>query len=453
VNKIFSALLASLICVNSCNAAPSKQIIGYYTDWDTYGRNFQPEQIQMNDLTTVIYAFAQVGNCAAPFATDGQPTLCNEGGYATGVQDYKLHAIDPYSDFVVIPAGYKHEGDSWNKGNMTKVINLAHNQNKTALLSIGGYTLSVALTTAMDNSHRGVLIQSILDFLKVVENDNKNAAAGKNKTFDGVDIDWEPNWEITTPEQIQNYAVFLQELRIALKKWNPNAQLTIATWANPNVVNHISAANWQTISNAVDNINVMTYDYHGGFDFPKITNLLAPLHFDPNQPDESVGKNIFNIESTLQAYLAQGVPANKIVLGIPAYGRAVKGVANVAPVGLPNAKGLYQSFSYVPQGEWDGDGMFDYKYILGKMLGKDGGFTDYEVAGTVAAYNPASGIFISYDNVDTLLQKINFVKSNNLAGVMFWSLSGDLDSSDSNYQKSSLVHNAKVKFFSIFIQH
>lgn len=444
MQKFLLALLAIFFYLNSYLAiAAPRQIIGYYTDWSTYDRNFQPEQIQINDLTAVIYAFAEVGNCATPFATDASPTLCNQGSYATGNQDYKLYSIDPYSDFTVIPEGYKHAGESWNKGNFSKVINLAHNQNKLALLSIGGYTLSVPLTTAMDNGHRDAFIQSILEFLKVVEDDNKNAPAGKNKTFDGVDIDWEPNWDLTTPQQMQNYAQFLQNLRTALKKINPDAVITIATWANPNVVNRIGAANWQMIANAVDYINVMTYDYHGGFDSPRITNLLAPLHFDPNQPDETVGRNNFNIDSTLQTYLAQGVPANKIILGIPAYGRAVQGVPNLSPSGLPNAKGLYQSFTSTPHGQWDDSGMFDYKYIISKML-KNGGYTDYEVAGTAAAYNPATGYFISYDNVDTLLQKIDFVNANKLAGVMFWDVSGDLDASDPNYNSSSLIHQAKI---------
>lgn len=105
--------------------------------------------IPVNDLTAAMYAFAQVGNCAPPYATDANPTLCNANTQNKGVQDYKLYSTDPYSDFNVIPSSYKNAGQT-GKGNMGKTINRMHTQGKAALLSIGGYSLTVPLATAMN---------------------------------------------------------------------------------------------------------------------------------------------------------------------------------------------------------------------------------------------------------------------------------------------------------------
>lgn len=418
----------------------TKQVFGYYANWSVYGRNYQPDQIPINDLTAVIYAFTEVGNCAAPFATDANPTLCNASGQygtATGVQDYKLYSADAYADFKIIPQGYKHAGEN-GLGSIAKIINKAHAQHKPVLLSIGGWTLSVPLRTAMDATHRDAFIQSIISFLNTVKADNNGDG------FDGIDIDFEPNdWSIITPQNIADYANFLQALRTALQKqYASSAWLTVATWGNVDTINQVGASNWQIIANSVDYIDVMTYDYHAGWDNPKVTNLLAPLHFDPNQPNNVTGRTTFNADNTIQAYLAQGVPANKLIFGFPSYGRAVVGVPNIAPNSYPNAFGLYQSFTSIPNGEWDNDGVFDYKYIVSKML--DQGYTDYQLVGTSAAYNPNvnGGTFISFDNTSNIREKAQYVIANNLAGMMVWELSSDVNVNDPSYNANSLVHTA-----------
>lgn len=421
----------------------SKQVIGYYTNWDTYDRKYQPADVPFNDITMAMYAFAQVGNCALPYATDDNPTLCNQGAYATGVQDYKLHSTDPGSDFYTIPDGYKHTGDhgSWVKGNMGRLIDAAHAQHKPAMLSILGYSLSVPFTTAIDDQHRAAFIQSILDFLALVKKDNNGNG------FDGIDVDWEPNlaqWTFleqpNAVQTLQNYLSFMTELRSALKtNYASYALLTAALPANPATVqkaNQLIPGFWKQLAAQVNYMDLMTYDYHGAFDSPKYTNFVAPLNYDPNQPANIPDRKIFNVTSTVNAYLTANVPANKIILGLPLYGRALGGVA---------APGLYQSFSSAWQGEWDSTGTYDYKYIVNSMLAS-GGFneTHYAAAGDTAAFNPTTGVWISYDNLDDLKAKAAFLTQHKLAGMMFWSLSGDIEQQDPDYATASLIHNANV---------
>lgn len=417
----------------------TKVIFGYYANWDTYGRNFQPQDIPYSSLTTVIYAFAQVGNCAPPYPTDANPT-CNQGSYATGVNDNALYSTDPYSDFAIVPKEYKLPGSA-GLGNMNKVINLAHKNKVAAVLSIGGYTLSYNLTQVMLNENtRQNLIASIISFLNSIRQSNNGQG------FDGIDIDWEPHmaqWSQVSAAEISGFTTFIQELRQALRiNYSPLSTLTIAAPASPNAINMIGAQNWNIISNNIDFLNVMTYDYHGGFDSYQITDFQAPLYYDPNQPAEIANAKIFNIDSTIQAYLAMGLPAKKLILGIPAYGRAVSGVNNQSPPNEPNSPGLYQSFSGTPSGEWnDGTGMYDYKYIEKSLVGA-GGFIEYNnsIAIAAAAYNPQSQIWISYDNTASVTAKAQYTVKNGLGGMMMWELSGDISPNDKEYQRFSLLN-------------
>ncbi len=450
-----SALLATTSMASTAPAATGKQLFGYWSNWDTYGRAYQPIDIPMSDLTAVLYSFAQVGSCAAPYyATDSDPTLCNAGkanSGLTGMQDYQLHSADPYSDFTSAVTG-------GGLGNMSKVINDAHAAKASALLSVGGYTLSVPLTTAMDASHQATFITSIVSFLNKVKQDNKGDG------FDGVDIDWEPIGPTGKPwaflsgagasTVLNNYVSFLANLKTALQKNYANyAWLTIAAPADPSIV---SAANkvyakaypgqnfWDLVQHAVNYMNVMAYDYHGAFDSPMITNFNAPLSEDPNQP---AGSDSMNVTSTISAYTVAGVWANKLIMGMPAYGRALAGVPAGASTTTP---GMYQTFTGPYKGEWAATGVYDYKDIVGKLLGN--GWTDYRntAAGETAAYCAScttasdlsvgsGGAWISYDNINDAQAIATCVDQKGLAGMMVWELSGDLPATD----PGSLVVTAK----------
>jgi chitinase len=434
-----------------------KQIFGYYTNWDTYDRKYQPADIPIDDVTAIMYAFAQVGNCAPPYASDNNPTVCHEGAYATGKQDYLLHSTDPGSDFLVIPQGYKHAGDtgSWVKGNIGKVINLAHKQQKPVLLSILGYSLSVPFHTAIDDQHRKAFTDSILNFLKLVKDDNQEDG------FDGVDVDWEPNdnqWSFVDgpngTQELKNYLTFLQDLRKELKDNYANyAWLTIALPASPHIIQKVDQlvpGYWKDIAATVDYMDIMSYDYHGAFDNPKYTNFLAPLKYDAEQPQNIANRDVFNINATLAAYSTAQVPMHKVILGIPAYGRAVKGVDSdlAHNVRVPEYPGLYQKFTGTWKGQWDDTGTYDYYEVKNDLL--KNGFTEYHYpkAGESYAYNPSldGGVFISYDNLQDVDTKINLVNSDKLAGVMYWSLSGDIHKDMSNFASDSLIHNTFKAF-------
>lgn len=447
--KRSSTLMAiSLLMATTAGIASGQQVFGYYTNWATYGRHYQPTDLPVSDLTTALYAFGQVGNCAPPYATDAQPLACSANGQNTGVQDFQLHSTDPYSDFNVIPTDYAN-AKSNGLGNMAKVINAMHSKKKPALLSIGGYTLTVGLTQAMSNpQHRDTFIKSVTHFLNQVKADNRLDG------FDGVDIDWEPNdnqWSFLNDSQLayqrlSDYVAFLKGLRTELStQYAKYSWLTVALPASPAVIQQadkIYPGFWRQVAATVDYMDIMSYDYHGAFDNPKITNFNAPLQYDPQQPQTVVGRETFNLQSTVAAYLAAGVPSQKLIAGLPAYGRALAGVANRSPSATQPLPGLYQEFAGPYQGQWDNDGIYDYRYIVSTLLKH--GFNAYPVpaAGETAAYNTIEKAWISFDSVTDVKQKVSFARQQQLGGVMFWDLSGDFHPNEQEYNSLSLIHAA-----------
>ena len=65
------------------------------------------------------------------------------------------------------------------------------------------------------------------------------------------------------------------------------------------------------LSKLLDHIHVMCYDYHGSWDTYAAHN--APLFAPPG--------DTWNVASSLEYYISQGADPQKLVLGLPLYGR------------------------------------------------------------------------------------------------------------------------------------
>ncbi len=362
-----------------------KRVIGYYAAWSIYARNYFVSDIPADKLTHINYAFANVS--AVIGSTGGECVLG-----------------DVYAD-----TEYNYPGDNQSeslRGNFKQLNKLKqqHPQLKT-LLSIGGWTWSgnfsaAALTTASRQRFAQSCVQMMGQY-----------------GFDGLDIDWEyPVSGGLMPgraEDKQNYTLLLAELRTQLNaKASQDGRaylLTIAAPAGPTTLVNLELAK---IAQHLDWINLMTYDFHGGWE--NRTGFNAALYADPDDP--TAQSDLLNVDATAKAYLAAGIPPDKLVIGVPFYGRGWSGVTNVN-------KGLYQSASGVPQGTWEA-GMFDYHDLKQNYL------PTYTRSWNFAArvpwlYNPDTRIMISYDDPESLAQKIDYVKNKGLGGVMIWELSGD----------------------------
>ena len=159
----------------------------------------------------------------------------------------------------------------------------------------------------------------------------------------------------------------------------------------------------------LDFVNVMTYDYHTG---GSIAHFNAPLFAGANDPTPEL-----TADASIRAFRAGGVPADKLLVGIPFFARVYGQVPNV------NA-GLFQKSGGAPKGWEDADG--NWRRLARKQL-RDPRYTrHWESSAQVPwIYDSRSGTWITYDDPEAVRAKVNYVRQNRLGGVVIWELAAD----------------------------
>ena len=211
--------------------------------------------------------------------------------------------------------------------------------------------------------------------------------------LDGVDIDWEyptqsaDNETGCDPSDTQNFNLVLKELRETLGTGK------IISFASSSSAKYVD---WKTAMLYLDYVNVMTYDMGAA---PNGHN--SPLH-------KSAKFNHRSWDESVQAHLEGGVPKNRMVMGIPFYGKAEKNPA-------------------------DGTKIFDYSVryyeipdILNKGLYKGKALARpvtrvWEATSMVPYLQDAAGKnVLSYDDPESVGLKGAYVVGNGHLGAMFW---------------------------------
>ena len=105
----------------------------------------------------------------------------------------------------------------------------------------------------------------------------------------------------------------------------------------------------------LDWVNVMSYDFHGGWEAS--THFNSPLFAGADFPAGADDPN--TVETSVETYLALGVPPEKLVVGLALYGRAWAGTSSAN-------NGLFQSGSRA-DGTWEA-GIYEYWDIEANYL-------------------------------------------------------------------------------------
>ena len=279
-------------------------------------------------------------------------------------------------------------------------------------MSIGGGEAdeSSYATMAADASLRKKFIDSTI-------------ALARRYDFYGVDLDWEyPE----TAMDMQNMGQLFSEWKSAITaeastSGKPALLLTAAVYFSQKLwLQDDLGYPVQSIAQNLDWVNAMCYDFYGPWT-PDQTGAPAAL-YDPNS-DLSTSYGI-------QSWLDAGLPAQKLVMGMPLYGHSWK------------LKSTTQTGIGAPATVEDALGDMTYAEIR-NFIGERSATEVFDAA-TVSVYAYAGLDWVGYDNEESVGIKVQFAKQKGLPGYFFWNVGQDSNWALST--KASDTWGAGIKF-------
>ncbi|XP_049881289.1 chitinase-3-like protein 1 [Pectinophora gossypiella] len=369
--KIF-VLTLLLMCANYV-VSSEKIVMCYYGTWATYrwGQGqFNVDNINPFLCSHIVYSFVGINN----------------GGTVV--------SLDSYLD---LPENWGR--DNFGKFNALKEIN----PNLKTLLAVGGWNEGSGKYSAMaaSASLRRNFINSALDMVLT-------------HGFDGFDLDWEyPARRDTVNGQadVNNFSQLVKELKEEFEKHGLLVTAAVSS------VGEMAALSYDipVISKYLDIINLMSYDMYGAWD--AVTGHNAPLHKgegDENTPRDSV----YSVDVAVEYWLAQGCPPEKLAVGVPFYGRTFTlSDVNVNGVRAPSSgPGIAGPFTVEP-------GSIGYNEFC-NILKSSSWDVRYDNLAKVP-YAVQDKNWVSYDDPDSITEKVKYALSKNISGIMMWSIETD----------------------------
>lgn len=377
MKKIALILLSLALSASLFSASPTatkeKKVATYMRTWGLgstsdemdKGKHWTAEDVKGNELTSLIIAFAHIEKVTNVVVQDMDPNKPNA--------------------FLNLPEEIKKLKKTYPKLQIN--------------LSVGGWGADGFSDMAFTKENRTKFIESLIVNIK-------------SFGFDGVDIDWEypvnGGWGAikSAPEDKQNFTALMTEIREAFdilgketgKRYGLSFAAAAGDW-------YFEAVELAKVAQVVDYIKLMTYDFYGGWS--ETTGHLSNLY-------DNLGD--ISDDTIVKAYTTQGVPKEKLMLGVPLYGRAWDGVKD------GGTNGLYQPFKsdVYPDGVTQDD--------IAKLLKQ--GYKRYWDDKAKVPYLYNGDIFVTYEDAESLKAKAKYVKDMDLAGIMVWeyahNLKGDL---------------------------
>jgi chitinase len=355
-----AALLTAALCgcmtkVPTAREPAHGRLVGYVAGWEKH------TDIAAEKLTAINYAFAHI--------VDGNVVLDQEGAAAALTQLRGLRSRNPRLQILV---------------------------------SVGGWGADGFSDAALSESSRAKFAQSAADLIVAQQ-------------LDGIDLDWEypglPGLDIRHRDaDKRNFTLLLAALRVRLDALGDSQRrgdaryLITAALADSQFVAHIELSR---IHRYLDWIDLMTYDFH---------NSLTPTtgHHAALSRSATSGADERSVETAVAQFLAAGVPASKLVVGVPFYGRAFTDVRD-------ENHGLDQ-----PYGRYAGD--HPWPQLVADFIGRNGYVRYWDVQAQVPyLWSAQTRTFISYDDPQSLALKASFVNAHHLGGMMYWEQSQDPD--------------------------
>jgi chitinase len=375
VYKRTALLLFLLSAQLFLNAQPCREVVGYYPNWQWYDRSqlVRPATIDYSKYTIINYCFF-----------NPQPN----GDIVTGDSWADENLLMGQINWSTTPPSYYPN---------TSIVDLAHNNNVKVLISVGGWTWSNNFPAIAANpATRAHFAHSCNELVR-------------QYNLDGIDLDWEyPGYTPHNggPADAANFTLLLQQVRDSLDALelatNEQYLLTAAVGAS---AAHMSNVQWTAVTPLLDMINLMSYDFFGAWD--AVANHNAPLNAS------GCGDPGFNISTAFTLLTQQyGVPANKINVGVAFYGRSQTGYTGLCQATSGNAA----TNAFPPDGA----------PLYYEIATQQSQYTyNWDSQAQVPWLSNNAGVFLSFDNEQSIGLKAQFIVSNGARGAIIWEITGD----------------------------
>jgi chitinase len=256
-----------------------------------------------------------------------------------------------------------------------------HNAGKKILLALGGWGQSAGFAPmSADSAYRAKFIDNIVTILT-------------DRNYDGIDLDWEFPDNVT---EGKNLTRLVKELRERFNQENPDWLITMAVSAGSFNGQYCE---YSELANYIDWFSMMGYDFHGTWTTHAGHN--APLYQPSNCSDGCSHNGITYLSVTRQ------VPKQKLVLGLPFYGKEYVSAGLYQPITGSVTDVLYSTvYPRTTSSSWEyyWDDFSKVPYLLS---------TDHTK-------------FVAYDDTASVGHKCRYVLENQLSGIMIWALGQDL---------------------------
>ena len=261
---------------------------------------------------------------------------------------------------------------------LDEMVKLAHAAGTKVVLSLGGAGLCENFATVAGN-----------DALRTKFVTNLTEYVAKHD-LDGLDMDWEYS-QVPVPEaDTVAYNKLIRDLRTALPK---EKSLSAALPCSPYYGKYFTVS---VLAEVLDWFGFMTYDITGDWD--------DKARFDsPLYPNTESDYTTWSWKETAEHWEKLGVPASKMVFGVPFFGFQFEGT-NAPGTGF-NGKATYM----------------DYKEIM-RIDGQTFAFDSV----SMEPYAFTANTFTTLETPQSVGAKAKWILENNYAGAMIWDISQDV---------------------------